>query len=139
MILVYALDLYSYTNPPPSTQPTQDHLATRFHLFLDPTFPRIELLPTSAKPNTTAKSGAAASDAKKDAGAGTTKGGGKGKEAEPKGEMYLVKRGWLGGWSVQPAKKEAGFAAKAKTRLRKNVQRWVLGWSGDVKVATIAV
>ena len=135
MILIYALNLASYTHPPTTATQTQDHLTTRFHLFLDPTSPRIELLPTS-KPCGATAGGAA----KKGAGAAQAGGKGKGKGSEAKGEMYVVKRGWLGGWSVQPAPKEdGGWAAKAKKHMKQHVQSWLLGWSSDAKAASLRV
>ncbi|SPO24712.1 uncharacterized protein UTRI_01683_B [Ustilago trichophora] len=122
MILIYTLNLTSYTNPPPTSVITPDHLTTRFHLFLDPASPRIELLPTS-------KTGAAKAvdGGKKDA--APAKGGAKGKQGEAKGEMYVVKRGWLGGWSLQPAKRGDTWATKLKGKVRKAIQSWILGWS----------
>lgn len=115
MILIYTLDLVSYTNPPAVPAYARMNLTTRFHLFLDPTAPRIELLPT-------AKAGA--TDAKKDA-------KGKGKEGTDAGEMYVVKRGWFGGWSVQPAQTGDGWMTKLKRRARQRVQSFVMGWSAE--------
>lgn len=124
MILIYTLDLSSYTNPPPTPALAQDHLATRFHLFLDPASPRIELLPTSknAAPGAKAEGGGKKGGEKsKDGDAG---------KAKP-GEMLVVKRGWLGGWSVQPAQKDVGWAFKIKKRAQQGVQGWVMGWSSN--------
>ncbi|SJX61618.1 uncharacterized protein SRS1_12603 [Sporisorium reilianum f. sp. reilianum] len=130
MVLIYTLDLTAYTNPPPTPALAQDHLTTQFHLVLDPTAPHIELLPTSKT---------AQADAKKDAAAGKGNAGGKAKDGAAKsGEMYVVKRGWFGGWSVQPAQQGGGWAAKAKMRARRGVQSWVLGWSSDGKGAPAA-
>ena len=137
MILIFTLDLYSYTNPPPTTTVTQEHLTTRFQLFLDPTSPKIELLPTS-KGAATGGGGKGGGDVgKKDAGGGGGGGGGKGggakgKEGDAgkvKGELYVVKRGWLGGWSVKPAPKGDGLGVKVKKRVKMGIQGWVLGWS----------
>lgn len=132
MILIYTLNLTSYTNPPPTTTIAQTHLTTRFHLFLDPASPRIELLPTS-------KSGGAAKTAdggKKDA--TPAKGGAKGKQGQAQGEMYVVKRGWLGGWSLQPAKRGHDWPTKVKAKVNKAIQSWILGWS-QAKTAPVAV
>ncbi|EST07510.2 hypothetical protein PSEUBRA_002589 [Kalmanozyma brasiliensis GHG001] len=117
MILIYTLDLVSYTNPPAVPQHARMNFSTRFNIFLDPTSPRIELLPTGK---------AGAIDAKKDA-----KGKGKEGEAAKAGEMYVVKRGWLGGWSVQPAQTGDGWMTKLKRRARQRVQSFVMGWSAE--------
>ncbi|SPO23005.1 uncharacterized protein UTRI_01683 [Ustilago trichophora] len=124
MILIYTLNLTSYTNPPPTSAIPQNHLTTRFHLFLDPASPRIELLPTS-------KSGG-----KKDA--TPAKSGAKAKQVEAQAEMYVVKRDWLGGWSMQPAKRGDDWATKVKVKVKKNIQSWILGWS-QAKSAPVAV
>ncbi|SPC66769.1 uncharacterized protein UHOD_02267 [Ustilago sp. UG-2017b] len=133
MVLIYTLNLVMYTNPPATSIPTQDNVTTRFTLFLDPAAPRIELLPTSKAQ--AANAGKGGNDSKKD------RGGGKGQDAEAgknKGEMFVVKRGWLGGWSVQPAQTGAGWATKAKLKIKPNLLSWALGWSSDQKAPVTA-
>ncbi|GAC96447.1 hypothetical protein PHSY_004027 [Pseudozyma hubeiensis SY62] len=134
MILIYTLDLVSYTNPPPPPAAARDPHTTRFHLFLDPKSPRIELLLTSK--NATAAAGKGGEDGKKGGGGG---GGREGKGDASKatgGEMYVVKRGWLGGWSLQPAKKGDSWMTKIKKRAQQGVQSWIMGWSSKAKGAT---
>ncbi|SYW82363.1 uncharacterized protein UBRO2_04485 [Ustilago bromivora] len=133
MVLIYTLNLVMYTNPPATSIPTQDNVTTRFTLFLDPAAPRIELLPTSKAQ--AANAGKGGNDSKKD------RGGGKGQDAEAgknKGEMFVVKRGWLGGWSVQPAQTGAGWATKAKLKIKQNLLSWALGWSSYQKAPVTA-
>ncbi|KAJ1028741.1 hypothetical protein NDA16_001906 [Ustilago loliicola] len=133
MILIYTLNLVVYTNPPPASIYLQDHVTTRFHLFLDPSAPHIELLPTSKAQ--AANAGKGGNDSKKHGGEG------KGKEADAgktKGEMLVVKRGWLGGWSVQPAQTGAGWATKAKGKIKQSLLRWALGWSSEQKAPVTA-
>lgn len=132
MILIYTLNLVVYTNPPPAAVPTQDHVTTQFHLFLDPSAPRIELLPTTKAK--AANAGKGGNDGKKDGG------GGKSKEdaSKAKGEMLVVKRGWLGGWSVQPAQTGVGWATKAKLKLKQSLLNWALGWSSEQKAPVTA-
>lgn len=132
-MLIYTLDLTAYNNPPPTPALAQDHLATQFQLVLDPTAPRIELLPTA---NTAATAKGGGGDGKKDAAGGK---GGKPKDGAAKnGETYVVRRGWFGGWSVQPAQQGGGWAAKVKKRAQRGIQSWVLGWSSDGRNAPTA-
>lgn len=131
MILIYTLNLTSYTNPTPASSATQRDLPTRFHLVLDPSSPHIELLPTSNSPTSTAAPSNNKGKGKKDA--GNDKGSGAGSNSLA--ETYVVKRGWLGGWSVSPAQQEQGWTGQ----LKKRVQRWVMGWSSEQKAAAIAV
>lgn len=110
----------------------QQSLTTRFRLFLDPTSPRIELLPTSktqAAAGNAKGGGGGGADAKKDSG------GGKGKEAAKPGEMYVVKRGWLGGWSVTPATQEVGWMSRIERRTKEGVREWIMGWPSDAPLA----